>query len=193
MRLRYFFLIMHICYSVLLCANNRNSATFKIKDIKYKYILEINACIPEVLERALEKEFPALIESKSKVDYFQTLKTYIDLNFILEDINGNKMKLLSIKEFYKNGNGDLRNFIFYFQAGTINKLTNNLLLNYNREHVNKHHFEINKDIYIFNTNIRTKTYVFPIKKHLNIDTLLVYLLVLVCLIFVVLVIKKIVT
>ncbi|MCT4580049.1 MAG: hypothetical protein N4A35_01415 [Flavobacteriales bacterium] len=179
-----------LCRSIQAKEVEVTEAFFDIKGNHSQIMIVVYAKVPDTLDRFLRKDIQTLVyeDGLSKKDVFHRLKLYIDLNFILIDNEGDKLKLISVEAINKESVED-KYYMFCYQFGHIVSLTNKLFLNDNLKHINRHTYEAGDKSVHFVTNCKAPEYNFSQPDYFSINYFALLIVVFVMLVLVIIVWK----
>ncbi len=152
-----FFLVPFCLFICLSAYTNKDFInTFEIYEMVNQSGIRVEAKIHKSFIKSMEVYFPKLKKTKNINEFNQVLKVYIELNFIIKDLDGNKLNLISINKSRKEYFDSFERYYFFFDFGTIRSVKNVLFLKTSDKCVNQHYYYHINGFKFFETSNKNK-------------------------------------
>ena len=159
---------------LLTFAHEGNIAFFKIE--QKETTVEVIAEFPWTIRNALLDFAPELKNSKSQEKFDTAFFDYIKSSFILTDIDGNDLELLSVVPVNSDGHSHQNDFLFTFKGSSYKKIINRISFNLNTNQINHHTIVNSYETKEYNTSLSQPN--FEISKQNNANFGFLWLLIL---------------
>lgn len=140
----------------MVSAHESNKSFFKIE--QKDATIEVIAEFPWTIRNALLEFAPELKTSKSKDEFDEKFFNYIKSAFIISDIKGKQLELLSVVHINTEGHSHQNNYLIVFKGSTYNKVKNTISFNLKNKQVNYHTLKKGYETNIFNTTINSPSF-----------------------------------
>lgn len=146
---KYILVVIAIILPLITFAHEGNKSFFKIE--QKETTVEVIAEFPWTIRNALLGFAPELKNSKSQEDFDTAFFEYIKSSFILRDLDGNQLELLTIKDIRLDGHSHQNDFLFTFKGTSFNTVLNHISFNLTPSQINHHTIAKGYDFKTFET------------------------------------------